>query len=77
MREADEAQALKRIPPIETVRLSRFTTTDGRAYVGVGLAYHAASGEATWLEFGLSACDAAVVGAQLVQLVEKLRATEH
>ena len=70
MREADEARALKHIPPIETVRLSRLTAADGRAYVGVALEYHAAGGEPTVLEFGLSACDAAALG-------EKLGATEH
>ena len=74
---AGEAQALKLVPPIEKVRLTKLTTTDGTAYVGVELAYHTPGGEATRLELGLSACDAAALGAELVQLGEKLGATEH
>ena len=43
-------------------------TTDGKAYAGVELEYHTTGGEATRLEFGLGAEDAAELGAQLVQL---------
>ena len=74
---ADEAQPVKLVPPIEKVSLTKLTATDGRAYVGVGLEYHTTGGEATRLEFGLGLGDAAVLGAQLSQLAEKLRATEH
>lgn len=64
----------KRVPPVEKVRLKTLTAADGRAYAGVELEYHSAGGEPTRLEFGL---DAAALGAKLVQLAEKLRASEH
>ena len=44
---------------------------------GRGAGYHTTGGEPTRLEFGLAAEDAAEFGAQLAQLGEKLRSTEH
>ncbi len=41
------------------------------------LEYHTTGGEATRLEFGLAAEDAVKLGANLSQLGEKLRSTEH
>ena len=70
-------RSVKLVPPIEKVSLTKLTATDGRAYVGVGLEYHTTEGEAARLEFGLAAEDAAALGAQLVQLAEKLGSTEH
>ena len=68
---------VKRVPPIEKVRLRTLTAADGRAYVGIELEYHTTGGEATRLEFGLAPDDAAALGAHLSQLGEKLRSTEH
>ena len=74
---AGEAQAVKLVPPIEKVRLTRLAAADGNAYVGVELQYHTTAGEAARLELGLSAEDAAALGAHLTQLGEKLGAAEH
>lgn len=68
---------LKLVPPIEKVRLKTLRAADGKVYVGVELEYHTTGGEATKLEFGLDPDDAAALGANLTQLGEKLRATEH
>ena len=68
---------VKRVPPIEKVRLRTLTTADGAAYVGVELEYHSTGGEATRLELGLAPDDAAALGAHLTQLGEKLCSTEH
>ena len=69
--------AVKLVPPIETVRLKQLTATDGRAYVGVEVEYHTTGGEPTRLELGLAPDDAAALGAHLSQLGEKLESTEH
>ena len=74
---SDRAQSVKLVPPIEKVRLKTLTATDGQAHVGVELEYHTVGGEATRLQFGLCAEDAAALGAQLSQLAEKLCSTEH
>ena len=74
---AGQAQSVKLVPPVEKVRLKTLTATDGKAYVGVELEYHTSGGEATRLQFGLSAEDAAALGAHLSQLAEKLCSTEH
>ena len=68
---------VKRVPPIEKVRLRKLTAADGAAYVGVELEYHTTGGEAIRLELGLAPDDAAALGAHLAQLGEKLRATQH
>ena len=68
---------VKRVPPIEKVRLRKLTAADGAVYVGVEVEYHTAAGEATRLEFGLAPDDAEALGANLSQLGEKLRAAEH
>ena len=68
---------LKRVPPIEKVRLKKLTATDGKAYVGVELEYQSAGRKATRLQFGLATDDAEALGAQLMQLGEKLRSTAH
>ena len=69
--------AVKRVPPIEKVRLRKLTAADGKKYVGVELEYHSAGGEATRLEFGLAPDDAAALGVHLTRLGEKLRSTHH
>ena len=74
---AGRAQSVKLVPPVEKVRLRTLTATDGKAYVGLELEYHSTGGEATRLQLGLSACDAAALGANLSQLAEKLCSTEH
>lgn len=68
---------VKLVPPVEKVRLKKLTAADGAAYVGVELQYHTTGGEATRLELGLAPDDAAELGANLAQLGEKLRTTEH
>ena len=68
---------VKRVPPIEKVRLRKLTAADGKAYVGVEIEYRSLAGDRTRLEFGLAPDDAAELGANLTQLGEKLRATEH
>ena len=68
---------VKLVPPIEKVRLKTLTAADGKAYVGVELKYHTTGGEATRLQFGLAPDDAQELGANLSQLGEKLRSTEH
>ena len=70
-------RSVKLVPPIEKVRLRTLTATDGKAYAGVELEYHTTGGEPTRLQFGLAAEDAAELGANLSQLAEKLRSTEH
>ncbi len=70
-------RSVKLVPPIEKVRLRTLTATDGKAYAGVELEYHTTGGEPTRLQFGLTAEDAAELGANLSQLAEKLRSTEH
>ena len=68
---------MKLVPPIEKVRLEKLTATAGQAYVGVELGYHTLGSEATRLEFGLAAEDAAALGAQPVRFGGKLRSSEH
>ena len=59
------------------MRLKELRTGDGTAYVGFEVEYHATDGEPTCRQFGLSVEDAVELGAHLVQLGEKLQATEH
>lgn len=68
---------VKLVPPIEKVRLKKLTAADGKKYVGVELEYHTTGGEASRLQFGLAPDDAVALGANLSQLAEKLRSTEH
>ena len=68
---------VKRVPPIEKVRLRRLAAADGTAYVGVEIEYRSLAGDRTRLEFGLAPDDAAALGTHLSQLGQKLRATEH
>ena len=68
---------VKRVPPIEKVRLRTLTAADGAAYVGVEFEYRSLAGERTRLGLGLAPDDAAALGANLAQLGEKLRATQH
>ena len=68
---------VKRIPPIEKVRLRTLTAADGAAYVGVEFEYRSLAGDRTRLELGLAPDDAAALGAHLSQLGEKLCSKEH
>ena len=71
------SDVMKRVRPIEKVRLRKLTAADGTAYVGVELEHRSLAGHRTRLEFGLAPDDAAALGANLAQLGEKLRSTEH
>ena len=68
---------VKLVRPIEKVRLKALTAIGGKAYVGLAPDKHTTGGEATRLEFGLCAEDAAALGARRVRLGEKLGSTEH
>jgi len=70
-------ERLKLVPPVEKVRLKELRTSGGTAYVGLEVEYHATDGEPVRRQFGLSVEDAVELGAHLVQLGEKLQATEH
>ena len=68
---------VKRVPPIEKVRLPKLTAADGTAYVGVEIEYRSLAGDRPRLELGLAPDDAAALGANLARLGERLRSTEH
>lgn len=70
-------RSMKLAPPFEKVRLGTLTATDGKALCGRGAREPHPGGEATRPEFGLAGEDAAELGAQPVQLGEKLRSTRH
>ena len=68
---------VKRVPPIEKVRLRKLTAEDATAYVGVEIEYRSLAGDWTRLESGLAPDDAEALGANLSQLGEKLGSAEH
>ncbi|MDD9990202.1 MAG: hypothetical protein OXK20_02890 [Deltaproteobacteria bacterium] len=68
---------VKRVPPLEKVRLRKLTATDGAMYVGVEIEYRVGTQQPTRLQFGLAPGDAVQLGEQLTQLGEKLQSTEH
>ena len=68
---------VKRVPPVEKVRLRKLTAANGAVYVGIEVEYHPTGGEARRLQLGLAPDDAAALGAHQGQIGEKLRSSEH